>query len=252
MPGTTPIYGLPYQTGQDQPDGAQGLQDLAEAVEGEFERLDTGIAVHIRTTAGNASFTKPSNPPARYHIVQLWGAGGAGGGCIGANPGTSEGGGGGGGAYTQKVYLDSELDASEGYTVGAGGTGVSGAAGNNGGSSTFKGLTAGGGGGGQVMTSATTTQAALRGAGGTASGGDLNCAGDDGGIGRTISGTALFTNYGGGSPGGGGITHQTDFVASAGTSGKSCGGGGSGAFASTADQAGGAGAAGKILIYSIY
>lgn len=205
----------------------------------------------IQTVAGNGTWTKPAN--AKFVHVRLWGGGGAGGGTTGAAaPAQGEGGGGGGGGYTEKMYAASDLNATEPFTIGAGGVGVALGVGGNGGNSTFKGLTAGGGGGGQSVVASATVARALRGSGGTASGGDLNCAGDDGGNGYSVSGLAAFTNYGGGSPGGGGITAQSDFAQSAGTAGSSPGGGGSGSFSATAGFAGGNGAAGKIMITTYF
>lgn len=251
MAGTT-SKGLRYQDVGDAPNGAAASKNLADDVNGHLVRYDTGRAVHIRSVAGAANFVKPTGPAARFHWVRIWGAGGAGGGTDGQASGTSEGGGGGGGGYVEKWYLDSDLLASEPYTVGAGGTGVAFSPGNAGGATTFKGLTAGGGGGGLAMASTLTSQLALRGIGGTAAGGDLNSPGGDGGTGRTISGVAIFANYGGASPGGGGATQQTDATASNGNAGASPGGGGTGSFSSTADFAGGAGADGKILIVSFF
>src|SRR5690242_17990592 len=121
---TTPVYGFPYQEDGDAPDGPLLGQNLAEAIETEFQRLDTGVSVHIRTTAGTANFVKPTNPPARMHWVRIWGGGAAGGGAgASSGSGQGEGGGGGAGAYVEKWYDDAELAASEPYTVGAGGTG---------------------------------------------------------------------------------------------------------------------------------
>jgi len=209
-----------------------------------------GFSNHQRSISGSATWTKPTG--ARLHRVRLWGPGGAGGGTVGAASGQSEGGGGGAGGYCERWYLDSELNATENYVVGAGGTGVSGANGNPGSAaSTFKGLSAGPGGGGTAMTSATTSQGGLRGAGGTASGGQHNVTGGDGGNGRTITGVPCFTNFGG-APADGTIVQQTDFGASAGTAGHSPGGGGTGSYSSTASFAGGAGADGKIEIMSFF
>lgn len=216
--------------------------------------LAGAAAVHIRTTAGTANFVKPAG--ARFHWVRLWGGGGAGGGTTGAgtgNPGQAEGGGGGGGGYVEQWYLDSDLSSSEAYTVGAGGAGVALGNGNAGGASTFKGLTAGGGGGGFSALSGTgAIIRAQRGAGGTAAGGQLNSPGGDGGTGITISSNSLFINYGGASGGGSGQTQQSDLIAGNGTNGSSPGGGGSGSWSTTAGFAGGAGAAGKIMIVSFF
>lgn len=220
-------------------------------VEGMLLNLGTGVAVHKRETSGTASFAKPAG--ARLHWVRCWGPAGAGGG-VASGTGQAEGGGGGAGAYVDKWYLDSELSASESYTVGAGGTGVSGAAGNPGsGATTFKGLSAGAGGGGTAMTPSTaTSQAAACGAGGTASGGDTNINGGDGGMGRTVSGVAIFANFGGACPQGGPSISQRDFGQSAGNAGIFPGGGGTGAFGGGTAFAGGAGAAGRIMIISFF
>ncbi|MEO3930923.1 hypothetical protein ABGB07_44840 [Micromonosporaceae bacterium B7E4] len=44
MSGTTPVYGLPYQTNDDPPDGPALGEDLALAVESELQRIDGDIA----------------------------------------------------------------------------------------------------------------------------------------------------------------------------------------------------------------
>lgn len=213
--------------------------------------LGTGFAIHKRETGGTASFSKPAG--ARLHWVRCWGPAGAGGG-VASGTGQAEGGGGGAGAYVDKWYLDSDLSASESYTVGSGGTGVSGAAGNAGsGATTFKGLSAGAGGGGTAMTPSTSTsQGAAPGTGGTASGGDTNINGGDGGMGRTITGAAVFANFGGACPQGGPSISQRDFGQSAGVAGIFPGGGGTGAFGGGTAFAGGAGAAGRIMIISFF
>jgi hypothetical protein len=102
------------------------------------------------------------------------------------------------------------------------------------------------------MSSATTSQGGLRGAGGTASGGDVNITGGDGGNGRTILGVAIFSNFGGSSPNGGNIVQQNDFVASNAQAGISPGGGGAGSFSSNVSFAGGAGANGMVKITTYF
>jgi hypothetical protein len=199
----------------------------------------------------SGTWTKPAG--LRGAIVEVWGGGGGGGGTIGAtNPAQGEGGGGGGGGYVRKLYKASELNSTEAVTVGAGGTVASGADGNAGGSSTFKGLTAGGGGGGSVMTSTTGTTVTLGGTRGSASGGDLNCVGSNGGNGRVFAGFVAFTNFGGPSPSGGGLTHQFDLAASNGSAGQAPGGGGSGSFSANTNFSGGVGAAGAVLITTYF
>ncbi|MEO3929956.1 hypothetical protein ABGB07_39815 [Micromonosporaceae bacterium B7E4] len=44
MSGTTPVYGLPYQSTDDPPDGPALGEDLALAVESELQRIDGDIA----------------------------------------------------------------------------------------------------------------------------------------------------------------------------------------------------------------
>jgi hypothetical protein len=43
MPGSTPVYALPYDSLSDPPDGADMGQDLAEAIETELARIDAGL-----------------------------------------------------------------------------------------------------------------------------------------------------------------------------------------------------------------
>lgn len=47
MPGTTPIYSLPYDSLTDPPDGADMGEDLAVAVETELARIDTDTAARL-------------------------------------------------------------------------------------------------------------------------------------------------------------------------------------------------------------
>lgn len=50
MPGSTPTYGLPYQTNTDPPNGPTLGQNLAEAVEGQIARLDNPAVAQVRQT----------------------------------------------------------------------------------------------------------------------------------------------------------------------------------------------------------
>jgi hypothetical protein len=286
------MQGFPYPALSDAANGPVAFQNLAQAIEkrvvmvfadaaartaavaaptaGMFSFLTTtGVfeyytgtawialrpltnSTFSQTVAGAGNFIKPTGPAARLHIVELWGPGGAGGGCIGAGSGQGEGGGGGSGAYVKRIYADSELAASEPFVVGAGGTGVSGANGNGGSAATtFKALSAGAGGGGNVMT-AGAAGIATAGSGGIASGGHLNCNGSDGHKGRVIASAACLNNNGGAAPNGGGAASFPTSGAGTGSPGNPPGGGGSGGFNATTNQTGGAGAVGKILVTSIY
>lgn len=63
MPGATPVYGLPYQTTADPPNGPVLGQDLAEAVEAELQRIDATpqpVQVDDITTIAGISNTTPA------------------------------------------------------------------------------------------------------------------------------------------------------------------------------------------------
>lgn len=54
---TTPIYGLPYPSLSDPPNGAAQIQALAEAVESELQRIDGTPAAVTASDAGSVSTT---------------------------------------------------------------------------------------------------------------------------------------------------------------------------------------------------
>lgn len=190
------------------------------------------------TATGSGTYT-----PTAGMVKVLVRAQGGGGGGRSATATDEAGGGGGGGGYVEKLYDASFIGASKGYSVGAGG--AANAAGSD---TTFNttSLVAGGGGTGSVTGSSTTlgTQAA-GGAGGTATGGDINIPGEPGGRGTIYSTTHGRGGYGGDSHlGTGGAPGVSD---SAGAAGTGKGSGGAGGHASgTTDRAGGAGMNGTI------
>lgn len=197
--------------------------------------------------------------------VECWGGGGGGGGASSASIG---GGGGGGGAYSISILT---LTPGTIYTVtvGAGAAGVSAANGGTGGDSWFSttgtvlakggggGLfntAAGGGAGGASGSSVGTTkfsggaggtgQNLVSGSGGGGGGGAGNAAvggaGGNGGVG--VGGTAGA----GGSVGGG--AGAVGVITGAGNAGNVPGGAGSGASTTATSRAGGAGAAGQVIV----
>jgi hypothetical protein len=179
--------------------------------------------------------------------VECLGGGGAGGGVAG----TGDAGGGGGGAsgYCKKLFAAAAIGASQNYFIGTGGVGVNFHNGGNGTATTFGTIvimTASGGIGGQG--SVNNSGLGNGGAGGAATGGDLNIIGQTGSAGNGASGIAFggqggSTIYGGG--GIGGCTSALSFP-SAGT-GYGAGGGACGAASAQAFP-GGSGASGVIII----
>ncbi len=131
---------------------------------------------NAQTFTANGTWTKPSG--LRAVMVEVVGGGGAGGGAAATTANHTKGAGGGAGGYARKLWQASEVGSTMTVTVGAGGTGVSGAAGNAGGNSSIVSLvgtvTANGGGGGPVAAAATTSFGINGGSGGTATGGDVN------------------------------------------------------------------------------
>lgn len=246
MPGTTPVYGIPYQSLSDPPNGPDLGQDLAGTVETELTRMDTVPKVTTFTSSG--TWTKNVSPAPRWVEVEVWGGGGGGGAAGGAGSGSSNGGGGGGGGYTRKIYAASALSATQAVTVGAGGTGNP-TNGGTGGTSSFSGLSATGGTGGESMNATTGNSFVHCGDGGVGSGGDENRVGSDGGKGIVIGGQPTFANFGGAAGGGGGTLVQFfQFGAAVGTAGKSPGGGASGSYATATGKNGTAGAAGRVRV----
>jgi len=210
------------------------------------------------TTSG--TWTKPSG--CKKALARVLGGGGAGGGVTGSGTGNAGGAGGGGGGYAEKM-IDVSAIASSTITIGAGGTGVSGAAGNAGGDSTWADgtntVTGGGGGGGSsVASSATSTHGgdASIGAGGAGTGGDVNGTGTPGDRTNTDNNfsTAMGGDGGDSILGGGGKGSIANNTSTAGIIGSGYGGGGGGASneLSATNEAGGNGTDGIIIVEEFY
>lgn len=192
--------------------------------------------------------------------IRVIGGGGAGGGCTGATGANSAAGGGGGaGGYTED-WLVVLPNHGYIYTIGAGGTGVAGSAGNPGTSSVWEPsgssvtwITALGGKGGINMAAGSTAAFALGGApSDTAAHGHVLSSGSSGEHSIRLSGTVAIQGSGASGlygSGGQGIV----VPASASTTGTAAvgfggGGGGSSTQATATSSAGGAGAPGVIIV----
>ena len=185
-----------------------------------------------------------------HGIIECVGGGGGGGGVTGSASNQTNASGGGGGAYSKKFVTRTDIGASKPVVVGAGGIlGMPNAGGGQGGTSSVGSLClANGGFGGPKGQSGVAISNG--GPGGHLAGaiGDICIRGGDGGGGQGSTNNFLWCGWGGASGMGWG-GEQTPPLAADGTAGKSIGGGGSGGQSLNATSyAGGAGAAGAVII----
>lgn len=193
----------------------------------------------VQTFTGNDTWTRPAGIV--NVVVEVVSGGGGGGGSNTTDD--RFGGGGGGGGYAR--LLTTAAGATETVTIGAAGTaGTATGAGGNGGTTSFGALVSATGGTGGPAGSA----GAAGGAGGAGSSGDINLTGQAGGD----SGTSTSASGEGGDPAGGfGQGARISSAQAAGRTGIAFGGGGSAGHRASpgASQAGGAGAAGIVVVW---
>lgn len=200
-----------------------------------LQALVTATTIQRLTSGSSATYATPAGC-VRIRI-RCWGGGGAGGGgstTIGAGGGAQ-------GGYVEHI-INSPASTYT-YTIGAGGTGNSAAAGGNGGNTTFSGgsLIAGGGTGGSSVSGGPSIAVA----GGTASGGNVNNI--PGAVGNPgLIGTYNYPGAGGGQGAGLGVASGTGNAGTANTGG----GGGCGGY--NANTVGGAGGSGLIIVEEFY
>lgn len=212
-----------------------------------------GTPTITRITA-SGTWTKPAGLKAAF--VECVGGGGGAGGLSNGSTNQGETGPGGGGSWSGKWYLAGDLSATESVTIGAGGNGgtTAGTNGTAGGSTLFKGQTAGPGAGGTGYS--TTPRAAAivvpGGAGGVATGGDMNLTGEPGGLGRTITGLVLLQSRGGSSPKGYGFGGVINNVSGTGNTGTGYGAGGGACWHGAGTAAAGAPGTQGIVIITCY
>jgi hypothetical protein len=209
-----------------------------------------GVLIGRQTLTASGTYTPTAGT--KKILVRMWGGGGAGGGCSGVAAGCA-GGGGGSGGYAE--YYFSGVTSTNPYTIGAGGKGVSGAAGQAASNTTFTiggtTVTAFGGSGGSFTAGSAAIKFMVGGAGGVIStNGNVNAAGVPGGTGMTSTVNTVVASGEGGSTslGGGGLPRVN--VTSAGSNAiANTGSGGSGASAVAATaNIGGNGADGLIIV----
>lgn len=227
---------------------------------GEVRAVDSAGTVSVlnkppQTVQFTASgtFTKASYPGLKAVKVRVLGGGGAGGGAASTGAGqASLGSGGGSGGYAESFILASALSASTTVTVGAGGTGVAGAAGNNGGNTSFGTAVIGQGGDAGGTVAASTPPFTL--AGGARSGtgsaaGDVIVSGRAGAPAIAMSASVCMSGAGADSQYG--AAGQGRANSNAGQAATGYGAGGAGAVRNASvgtTAAGGAGTAGIVLI----
>jgi Repeat of unknown function (DUF5907) len=208
--------------------------------------------VNVQTFAASGTYTP--TPGMKYCQIECVGGGGGGGGSPDSTGSAVGGGGGGSGGYSRRTANAATVGVSQVVTVGAAGTaGTSaGANGGNGGVTSVGALcVANGGGGASGHTSGNYRGGA--GANTTGAVGDLVTAGAPGGGGSTnVNNMASLPGNGGSSFfGGGGLAPGwAAGISTVGSAGTNYGSGGSGAFGdnNATTRAGGAGAAGVVVI----
>lgn len=208
----------------------------------------------------SGTYTKPAGMTSNgFVICEVVGGGGGGGGNIATGAGTvSMGGGGGSGGFSRRKVAGTSLGATETVTVGASGAVTSGANGSAGGNSSFGTWAVGNGGAGGVVVSGGTGGGIFQpgSAGGTATAGDLNVQGGNGGMTGSvnISINVCYGGFGGNTPYGYGMGGPSVSANNAGQAGQLYGGGGGGAAGATSvpAQAGGLGGKGIVIVYEYY
>lgn len=273
---TTPVLGVATATSVAVDDLAYDatswngslLVPTRNAIRDKIEAMGAGltlVGVQVFTSGSAATYTPTSGT--RWVKVTCTGGGGGGGGAD-TNSAANEGAAGGGEAGgTAIIWYDStELGANATYTVGTGGgggsgnTGGAGGAGTDGNDTTFDPagtgatITGAGGDGGDGSVNGTGPNSAVGGVGeGTATNGDINISGGEGGYGMMFTTTLGMSGYGGSSFWGGGgspVIRNASAGATAGRNGTAYGSGGSGAIIqdSVTGAAGGDGANGVIVV----
>jgi hypothetical protein len=209
----------------------------------------TGTLIGIQIFTSSGTYTPDAGT--NSVIVEAVGGGGGGGGVAATGAGqTAAAGGGAAGGYVRKRLTS----GFSGATVTIGSAGSGGTAGANsggaGGNTSFgASITAGGGVGGGGGTAFTPPGLGQNGAGGTATGGDINVAGAGGSIYYVASANTLWAGPGESSFYGRGGKSSINGAAANAASGFGSGGSGASNVASASAQAGASGTAGLVIVW---
>jgi hypothetical protein len=248
-PSTTTANQLLYSSATNVVGGLTSGNSLVAATNASGTVAMRAFSVNVQKFTTTGTYTPSTGM--LYCTIEVVGGGGGGGGCSTSAPGTVSGsGGGGGGGYARLTTSAATIGASQAVTIGAAGTAgaAGGSDGGTGGTTSVGSLVSatGGAGGGGSATAAFVTN--FGGDGGAGSSGDFNTVGQGGGCG--FGQNFGVGGFGGSSFFGGGaksvVTQGSPGIA---INATSYGGGGSGSSsANTAQQAGGTGFAGIVVI----
>lgn len=216
--------------------------DLANVFTNVVQQVFTGSGTYTPTTG------------MKFCIIECIGGGGGGGGAQSSSGSGAGGGGGQAGGYSRSRKTASDIGTSQTVTIGAAGSaGSSGAGtGGTGGDTSVGSLVVARGGAGGVGSSGSTPGAG--GSAGSTGTGDVTIAGTPGNTGYScnIVTVAAFSGSGGSGPFGAGgrsvVRFGTGVVAGVAGNGYGAGGGGAVEFNASSGVAGGAGAAGLVII----
>ncbi|WP_157661702.1 hypothetical protein [Burkholderia ubonensis] len=204
----------------------------------------TGTLIGFQRFTSSGTYTQSAGT--NSVIVEIQGAGGAGGGAAATGAGQfSCGSGGAAGGYIRHRMTSGFSGAT--VTIGAAGSGSSGAAGAAGGNTSFAGITANGGSGG-ASNGPSTSAATAPSAGGTASGGSIINSSGAPGLWCVGNATLAYGGIGANSLLGAGGIEVANGTGGAAT-GYGAGGGGAVIGASSGAQTGGAGAQGVVIVW---
>jgi len=251
-PATTTANQLLYSSATNTVSGLTGGNSLVAATNSSGTLAMRSFSINIQTFTSSGTYTPTAGM--LYCIIEAVGGGGGGGGAAATGANNAVGGGGGAGGYARLKASAATIGASQTVTINTGGAGGTAGAnnGSNGGSVTFGALITCNGGTGGTGGAAGNPSYVAGGAGGTATGGDVNIAGGRGsyGFGVGTSNVNSLGGLGGNSMLGFASTAGGSATSGTGVSAGNYGAGGSGGYSSvsSAAAAGGNGSNGIVIV----